>query len=206
MERVPGLVGSVLLGSALAFAAAIQPGPLQAFLVSRVVSTGWKRTLPACLAPVVSDGPIAVVAVVLVGRIPTVAQHLLRASGGLMLLYLAAGAWRRWREPGPHPPVSTPRTLLEAVAVNLLNPNPYLGWALVLGPAVLAAWRQDPAQAFALVAAFYLTMLVTLAAFVFLAGSARRLGPRPQRALVGASALLLAALGAALLVLGLRGL
>lgn len=56
---MPGLVENVFLGSGLAFAAAVQPGPLQAFLVSRVVARGWRHTLPACIAPLLSDGPIA---------------------------------------------------------------------------------------------------------------------------------------------------
>ena len=99
---------------------------------------------------------------------------------------------------------SAPRTLFEAALVNVLNPNPYLGWALVLGPSVAVAWSHAPADAIALVASFYVTMVVTLAGFVFLAGTARFLSPSRQRALVGASALLLAGLGMTLLVMGVR--
>ncbi len=202
---MPELLGNVLFGSGVAFGAAIQPGPLQAFLVSRVVATGWRRTLPACLAPLLSDGPIAVLAILVLGRCPPGARHVLRASGGLLLLYLAAGAFRQWRQPeSPSSRVSAPRTLLEAVVINLLNPNPYLGWALVLGPAVVAAWGHHPAYAVAFVVAFYTTMFVTLSGLVFLAGTARFLGPGRQRALVGASALLLAGLGVILLVVGVR--
>ena len=51
------------LEEAVAFAAAIQPGPLQAFLLARVAAAGWKRTLPAVLAPLLSDIPIATLAV-----------------------------------------------------------------------------------------------------------------------------------------------
>jgi len=200
---VPELLVNVLLGSGLAFGAAIQPGPLQAFLVSRVVATGWRRTLPACLAPLLSDGPIAVLAILVLARCPPVAQHVLRASGGLLLLYLAASAFRQWRKPmSPSAEVTAPRTLLEAAVINLLNPNPYLGWALILGPAVVAAWGHHPAYAVGFVVGFYATMLVTLSGFVFLAGTARFLNPRTQRALVGASALLLAVLGVILLVAG----
>jgi threonine/homoserine/homoserine lactone efflux protein len=79
---VPGLVESALLGGSLAVAAAIQPGPLQAFLVSRVVASGWKHTLPACFAPLVSDGPIAALAIVAVGQIPPTAQHVFAAWRG----------------------------------------------------------------------------------------------------------------------------
>jgi threonine/homoserine/homoserine lactone efflux protein len=201
---VPGLLENVLLGSGLAFAAAVQPGPLQAFLLSRVVARGWKHTLPACLAPLLSDGPIAVLAIVIVGRLPPAAQQLLRAAGGGLLLYLALRAYREWREPTRTAPSSAPQTVFQAALVNLLNPNPYLAWALILGPAVIAAWRHDATHALGLVVSFYVTMVATLATLIFLAGAARFLDPGRQRSLVGASALLLGTLGILLLVAAAR--
>lgn len=201
---MPEILGQIVLGGSLALAAALQPGPLQAFLVSRVLASGWRRTLPACFAPIVSDGPIAILATVVLGRLSTEARHVLQASGGVLLLCLAVDACRRWRQPARPASAAVPRTVGAAVLVNLLNPNPYLGWTLVLGPAVVTAWRHRPVEAVAFVSAFYATMLATLCGFVCLAGTARLLGERAQRALVGVSALLLAGLGVLLLVLALR--
>jgi threonine/homoserine/homoserine lactone efflux protein len=196
----------LLVGSGFAFAAAVQPGPLQAFLVARVAATGWKRTLPACLAPPIGDVPIAVLVLLVLGRLSAGIQHLLRASGGILLLYFAYVALRQWRHPAePDTRRSAPRTLLDAVLVNVLNPNPYLGWAFVLGPAALAAWRERPSHAVALVGAFYGTMIAMLALFIFLIGTVRFLGSRGQRALLAVSALALAGLGLYMLVTGVRG-
>lgn len=190
----------LVLGGGFAFAAALQPGPLQAFLVSRVAATGWRRTLPACLAPLLSDGPIALVALLVLGQSPPSFLGALRFAGGLLLLYLAWVAFRQWRDPAKAASSgSAPRTLLEAVLVNLLNPNPYLGWTLVLGPSALAAWREHPAHAVALIAAFYGTMVTMLAGFIFLVGSARFLGPGGRRGLLAVSAVTLAGLGIYLL-------
>jgi threonine/homoserine/homoserine lactone efflux protein len=201
----PGVLENVLVGAGFAFAAAVQPGPLQAFLVSRVAAAGWRRTLPAAVAPVLSDVPIALLALLVLGGLSEDAQHLLRAGGGVLLLYLAATTFRQWRHPtAPGAHRSTPRTLFEAVLLNLLNPNPYLGWALVLGPSALAAWRGHPANAVALVAAFYVTMVTLLASFIVVVGTARFLGSRAQHALIGASAVALAALGVSLLVSAAR--
>ncbi len=188
----------VALGIGFAFSAAIQPGPLQAFLLSRVAATGWKRTLPASLSPLLSDIPIALVVLLVLGRLPTVVQLVLRGAGGFLLLYLAWSTIRqvnRASEPSPESPNSAPRTFLQAALVNVLNPNPYLGWALVLGPAAEAAWHERPAWAVALVVAFYGTMVLTLAALIFLFGTARFLSPRAQRRLIWVSGLSLAALG-----------
>jgi threonine/homoserine/homoserine lactone efflux protein len=198
-----------LFGAAFAFSAAIQPGPLLVFLFSRAAATGWKRTLPASLCPLISDVPVAVLVLLVLGRLPAAAQQVLRTAGGFLLIYLAWSAARRWRSPAESSaanPSSAPRTLLQAAMVNVLNPNPYLGWALVLGPAVTAAWHRHPGNAVALLVAFYGTMITTLAALVVLFGTARFLGVRAQRALVGVSALILAALGVYQLVVGLGAL
>jgi threonine/homoserine/homoserine lactone efflux protein len=195
------LLKQLILGGGLGFAAGLQPGPLLAFLVTRAAATGWRRTLPACLSPLLSDGPIALVSLVLLSQLPPSFHLVLRAAGGLLLLYFAGGTFLQWRRPaGTAPGGSAPRTLLEAALVNLLNPNPYLGWSLVLGPAFLSAWRESPLHAFALVGALYGTMCATMAVFVLAVGTTGLLGPRARRALVLLTAVVLAGLGVFLLV------
>ncbi|MCG6964389.1 MAG: LysE family translocator [Acidobacteria bacterium] len=185
----------LLLGSGLAFAAAVQPGPLQAYLLAQVAARGWKHTLPASFAPLLSDGPIAALALLVLGRLSGLMQQSLRAAGGLLLLFLAWTAYRQWKRPAQASALdrtAVPRTLLEATFVNLLNPNPYLGWTLILGPTAVMAWRQGPGLAATFIAAFYVTMVITLAALIFVFGSARFLGSRFQRALLLISAIALA--------------
>jgi threonine/homoserine/homoserine lactone efflux protein len=187
----------LLLGGGFAFAAAVQPGPLQAFLLQRVAEKGWKHTLPAAFSPLLSDGPIALVALLVLGRLPEALARALRLAGGALLLYLAWSALREWRHETASAEAggSAPRTLLQAAAVNILNPNPYLGWTLVLGPAFLGAWHRSPADAVALVVAFYGTLVMTLAATIIVLGTTRWLSPRGRRRLVLLSAITLAALG-----------
>jgi threonine/homoserine/homoserine lactone efflux protein len=197
----------VLLGSGFAFAAAIQPGPLQAFLLARVLRHGWQRTLPAALAPLISDGPIALLMLVVLRTMSAWVQRGLRLAGGLYLLTLAWSAFReaRFDETETQRLPAAPRTLRQAVVVNLLNPNPYLGWAFVLGPAAIAAWAVSASHAVALVAAFYATMTATLAAFIAACGSATLLSRRTQRVLMLASAVALAGLGVWQLGVGAMG-
>jgi threonine/homoserine/homoserine lactone efflux protein len=197
----------LLIGAGFGFAAVVQPGPLQAFLLARAAGEGWRRTLPAACAPVLSDGPIAALVLLVLGQVPATGQQALRAAGGILLLYLAWTTVRNARGasvvPAPDRSAS-PRTLLQAAAVNLLNPNPYIGWALVMGPAAVAAWRQGPMHAVALIGAFYGVMVAGLAGFIVLASTARLLPPGGQRALAVASAAVLAALGLWQLVASLR--
>ncbi|MEN8242402.1 MAG: LysE family transporter [Chloroflexota bacterium] len=198
----------ILIGSGFAFAAAIQPGPLQAFLLSGVAQKGWKRTLPAAFSPLISDGPIAVLALLVLNQIPEILSKVLQAVGGVFLIYLAWGSYRQWQQNAAQEPdseTSVPQTLFKAAMVNILNPNPYLGWSLVLGPAFLVAWQESPANAAALIIAFYGTMVLALAGTILLFGTTRFLGPAGRRSLILVSAVVLAALGAYMLAASIIG-
>lgn len=187
----------IVIGGGFAFAAAAQPGPLQAFLISRVAADGWRRTLPAAFAPLVSDGPIAVVVLTLLHQVARGFESFLKGVGGIVFLFLAAKTfleWRRTRLGAEKEAQSSPRTLLQAVVVNTLNPGPYLGWSLVLGPHFLEGWVRSPACAVALVASFYAVMVSSLALFILLLGATSFLGPRGRRSLLLASSFALAAI------------
>ena len=182
----------LLLGFTFAFAAAVQPGPLQAYLISQTLSNGWRRTWPAAFVPLLSDVPIAIAALGVLRLAPVWLLPALQCAGGLFLLYLAARAVQACcsypagqRSGGGH-------SLFKAVLVNLLNPNPYLGWSLVLGPLFLAAWQEAPQQAIVLLLGFYVTMIVTTLGVIRLFAAANGLGPRVSRVLIGLSAVALA--------------
>lgn len=180
----------IIIGGGFAFAAAAQPGPLQAFLLSRVVADGWRRTLPAALAPLISDGPIAVLVLTLLHNVTPRFESVLKGIGGVVFLYFAIktfSEWRRMKLGTPSTIHVAPRTLSQAVIVNLLNPGPYLGWSLILGPLALEAWAESPAYAVALVVSFYSVMLFSLALFIVLVGTTSILGSRGRQGLLLAS-------------------
>lgn len=188
------MLSYAILGAAYAFAAAVQPGQFQAYVVSQAIANGWRRTLPAALAPLLSDVFVVALVLAILTRIPPLFLLMLRLVGGFFLLYLAWGAFRTYlkaMETVAAPPSAAHKTVLEAAFVNVLNPNPYLAWALVLGPLLLEAWKKSPSYGVALVAAFYLTIIVATAAIILLAALARSLGPKVSRVLVGLSAVAL---------------
>ena len=192
------MLAYILLGTAYAFAAAVQPGPFQTYLISSTLTHGLRRTLPAVLAPLLSDVPIISLVLLILTQVPPPVVQALRLAGGVYLLYLAYGAFaafRRYEAPGTIQPTQAARTLIKAAIVNVLNPNPYISWSLVLGPLLLQAWRAAPSHAVALLASFYVTMIATTAALLVPFAGARALGPRVGRTMVGISALALAAFG-----------
>jgi len=189
------MVTHLVLGATYGFAAGAQPGQLQAYLINRAVAHGWRSTLPAALAPVVSDAPIIALVLLVLTRVPPLMVHVLQTAGGVFLLYLAWNTAVAYRNTHPAQPVSARQTLFRAAVLNLLNPNPYLGWSLVMGPIFLDAWHRAPSSAAALVAAFYGTMVTISAAIVLVFAMARSLGERLSRACVAISAVALACFG-----------
>lgn len=192
------MIEAILIGSGFAFAASAQPGPLQAFLLSSVLKRGWQRTLPAAFAPLLSDGPIAALILLALNSLPDAFLRSLRFAGGLFLIYLAWLSFQQWRQPEKlaiNENDSAPQTLLQAATVNFLNPNVYIAWSLILGPAVMTAWEANPWNAAALVIAFYSVLITGTGVVIFLMGATRFLGASGQRVLMLLSSLTLAVLG-----------
>ena len=53
----------LIFGITYGFIAGVQPGPFQTYIISQTIKRGWKQTLPASFAPIISDGPIFILAV-----------------------------------------------------------------------------------------------------------------------------------------------
>jgi threonine/homoserine/homoserine lactone efflux protein len=199
----------VIQGLGYGFAAAVQPGPFQTYILSQTLSRGWRRTLPAALAPLVSDAPIVALALLVLSQVPDSLQRLLYVAGGLFILYLAWGSFRTWREFDPEAPLTTAsgqQSLLRAALINVLSPSPYIYWSLVTGPILLSGWRESPTNGIGFVIGFYTAMVTTMGGLIVLFGTARRLGPKVNRALLGVSVIALACFGLLQLQRGVFGL
>jgi threonine/homoserine/homoserine lactone efflux protein len=188
----------LIIGITYAFTAVVQPGPFQVFLLSQTLSKGWRRALPAAFGPLISDLPVILLTILLLSTIPQHFIGILQIAGGLFLLYLAFNAYKTWKDfdsPKPPPPHSNQQTLLSAVIVNLLNPNPYLGWSLVLGPLLLKGWHQNPSYGIVLLVSFYATLTIGMIITILVFSVAGKFGSRLNRLLVGISAVALSCFG-----------
>ena len=191
------LAAYLIQGAALGLSATATPGPLQAFLISRAIRDGWRRTLPAALAPLLSDGPIVALVLLALTQLPPGLIQFLRVAGGLYVIYLAWRTFLAFRRYDPAAQISaSPRgSLLQAMGINLLNPNPYIFWSLAAGPTVIQGWALDPALALAFVAGFYGVFVFSSAALVLVFAGARAFGPRVVRGLLALSSLALLLFG-----------
>ena len=195
-------------GIVYGFAAAVQPGPYQTYLISQTLLKGWRRTLLAAFAPLVSDGPIITLCLLVLSQVPPWLQRFLYIAGGLFVLYLASGAYKSWKNFDSHLPSTESKTrqnLLQAALMNVLSPGPYIFWSLITGPILIRGWRETPLHGLSFMLGFYITMILSLCTIVIVFGSARQLGPKVNRALLGISAIALFCFGLYQLWLGIKG-
>jgi threonine/homoserine/homoserine lactone efflux protein len=188
----------LIQGLALGLAAGAQPGPFQTFLISQTLSQGWRRAWISAFGPLVSDGPIVTLVLLVLSQIPDWFQRALQVAGGLFVLYLAWSAYNSWRVFTPdldRTPQAGSQNLLHAGLMNALSPGPYLFWSLVMGPLIVTAWRENPTNALSIGLGFYSAMVGLNMALVLIIGQAARFGNRVRKAMLGFSVLALAGFG-----------
>jgi threonine/homoserine/homoserine lactone efflux protein len=199
----PYLLQGILFG----FAAAAQPGPLQTYIISQALAKGWKKSLPAAFAPLVSDGPIIALCLLVLSQVPEWFQDMLYIAGGVFILYLSYGAYKAWRNfaaSTANTETLTDQSVLKAAFINALSPGPYIFWSLVTGPILVAGWRDSPALGLTFILGFYSTFILFLMLIILLFGTLRNLGEKVRRALIGLSAAALFCFGFYQLWLGIH--
>lgn len=193
------MLAYVLQGIGYGLTGAAQPGPFQTYIISQSLQRGWRRTLPAALSPLISDGPIIALALLLLSHLPAGWNRVLYVVGGVFVLTLAWGAFRAWRDFDVSVPVPDASQVnvkfWKAALMNALSPGPYLYWGLVTGPILLTAWREAPSHGIGFIVGFYGALVCGLLGIIILFSTARRLGPKVTKVMVGISAIALAAFG-----------
>ena len=193
------MLAFLLQGLSLGLSAAATPGPYQAFVISRAIKAGWRRTLPAAFSPLITDGPIITLVLFVLTRFPPGFLRIIQLVGGLFVLYMAWKTFQAYRQFRPveegQTEVQTRRTLFQAVLMNFLSPGPYIFWSLIAGPILLRSWGQSPHLGLSFLGGFYFALVGGMVLLVVLFGVARRLGARASRWMLGISALALFGFG-----------
>ncbi len=191
------MINYALMALGLALAAVAQPGPFQAFLISQSLQNGWRKTWPLVFAPVFSDIPVITLVLFVLVKLPESLLKVLQVSGGILLIYLAYEGIKVWRkfDTTAIPSSSARQSIFKAALVNLLNPNPYIAWSLVLGPILIKGWKESPLNGITLIATFYSAMVLFSTGMVMLFAATRNLGSRVNKAAIGVSAIALLLFG-----------
>jgi len=191
------MINYLIFGISYSFACVVQPGPFQAFLFSQSITNGWRKTIPLVFAPLMSDVPVIIIVLLILTNIPHEVIQILQCFGGVFLLYLAFNACKTWHNfyQSEKQIVSPQQNFFKAVVVNLLNPGPYLGWSLVMGPLLIKGWMANPANGIILLIGFYSSMIIYSTVMIVLFAAAGNLGPRVSRISIGVSVIALVVFG-----------
>ena len=195
----------IIQGLTLGFAAGAQPGPFQTYIITQSLAKGWRKTIIAAFAPLVSDGPIILVTLLVLKQLPASLQRGLYLAGGVFILYLAWNSFKEWRifDENAAPPAQNQQGLWKAVLMNLVSPGPYIFWSLVSGPILLKGLSESTATGIGFMLAFYGTMILLNVGIIVLFGLASQMGERIRRSLLLVATLALSLFGFYQLWLGI---
>lgn len=192
-------VDSLLLGLTMGFAAGLSPGPLLVLVIVQTLRSGWRAGVITALAPLVSDAIVVAVALLVLSRLPAWVLPAIGVVGGGYVIWIAWETWRAAARPvgvDTGEPLTSGAALRRAVVVNLASPHPWLTWATVLGPLVLATAKDAFGLAVLFVAGFYLMLVGAKIVLALVVARSRRVVTGAAYPWVmRAAAMLLAVLG-----------
>jgi|GEM_PF-196162 len=184
----------ILPAMTLGLSATGVPGPMQAYLLNITLKYGWQRGFLVILSPLIVDGPIIFVTVFVLQQIPEWAIQLIRVGGGILLLWIAWGAWKQLQSGAEFTAgddsektkgnISPWKVLLTAIAMNALSPGPYLFWSTITGPLLVEALEVSVWAAIGMLAGFYGTFLGGMAILVLVFNQLGEINARVTRTIL----------------------
>ncbi|MEW6262270.1 MAG: LysE family translocator [Thermodesulfobacteriota bacterium] len=137
-----------LTAAVLGLSAGFSPGPLMALVIAQTIRFGVKEGVLAAAAPIITDFPIILISVLVFGRLTQMGPivGVISLVGGGYILYLAYETFSI-KPISVEKATARPQSLLKGVAVNALNPHPYIFWLTVGVPYFLTAQKTDPMAA-----------------------------------------------------------
>jgi threonine/homoserine/homoserine lactone efflux protein len=200
------LISAILAGAVLGLSSGLAPGPLLTLVIAQTLRHGPKEGMIVAVAPLITDVPIVLLALLVVG---TVGRYgalpgILSLCGGMYVFYLA---WETFRSlpAGAGERMEAPRSIRKGAFVNFLNPHPYLFWITVGVPMILRAKQEGTVEPLLFVGSFYVLLVGSKVVVALLTGKARGfLGGRAYRWIMKTLAALLVLFALFLLREGLR--
>lgn len=153
---IPFLMAGMILGVSAGFS----PGPLLTLVISHSIRHGTKEGIKVALAPLLTDLPIILISLFMLGQFANSRAILgiISLIGSLFVLYLAYENFRTIR-PNITLTQRDPHSLGKAILVNVTNPHPYLFWFSLGAPMIIKAWGEEPIKAISFIIGFYVCLV-----------------------------------------------
>lgn len=164
----------LVVGSIFGLAGGFSPGPTLTVVVSQTLRFGVLDGVKVAIAPALTDAPIILVAVLLVGQLAKFQPVLgvISLFGAVFLLYLAFESFRVRGIEIEETPVE-PRSIRKGFIVNLFNPHPYMFWFVIGAPKLIEAARISWITAAAFLAGLYICLIGSKILVAYLVGRSR---------------------------------
>jgi threonine/homoserine/homoserine lactone efflux protein len=161
-------------GCVFGLAGGFTPGPTTALVVAQALRFGPREGIKVAIAPLLTDAPIIVLAVLLVGQLARFERVLgwLTLLGAAFLLFLAVESFRVRGVEVDEKKIAA-RSIRKGFLVNLLNPHPYLFWVVIGAPTLLKAAAVGVLAALLFLAGFYVCLVGAKILVAYLAGRSR---------------------------------
>ena len=187
--------------------AGVIPGPTQAFILSKTVKNGWRKTLPLAFVPLVSDLPIALLFCLLISSAPDNLLSAIQVLGGVYLLHLGIQTWKAAEHSEQIDSVQVqPSGFWQTVGINFTNPNVYIYWATIGAPIVLTGWEISPITGMSFIFGMYTLLIMTVGATIMLFGLTGKLPGKARFWIMRILALIVFSFGAYQILTGVQSL
>ncbi len=185
-------------------------GPLHTLLMNVTLTYGWRTGVFIALSPLMTDVPIILLMVGLLSQLPPAFGPILNIIGAFALFFIAYRTFVELKNPaqldGQISQPASRKVLMRGMAMNFLNPAPYIFWGTITGPLLRQAFTESIGAGGLFLLCFYGTFLGLMLVFMVVFDRARGLDPRIIRVLSFFSVLMMAVLSVSLLVQGINGL
>ncbi len=209
----------IVQGIGYGFIAGVTIGPFLGYVLTVVLTRGWRRSLPLVTVPVVVDAPIIFVFLNLLNRLPLYALDVMEITGGAFVLWLGWSTWRdtrremRSRNGNTSTAHNAPAqrsmwgVYLRGLLVNALNPAPYLFWSTVSGPIVLDGFSSGGiAYGGAFLVAYYSVFLSLIVVLMLVVDRLGEVNERLEQYMLPVTIVLMVLLGGGLVGAGIMDL
>ena len=147
-------------GIVFGLSAGLAPGPLLTLVVSETIKYGTKEGMKVAIAPLVTDLPIVLAAILVLSRLSDIQPifGIVSLLGAAFLFYLGYENLT-FKGVDIEDNLVKPQSLKKAVVTNFLSPHPYMFWLSIGAPTVLKASEIHVSFAVVFVSAFYLLLI-----------------------------------------------
>ncbi len=135
----------------------VKPGPLMAVVISETVIHNWKAGLKVALVPLLTDGPVIILSVILYEllTINKTSQAIIGLLGTLILIWLGIDCFKKSNINFEEEESKEDHSLKKGIITNLTNPNMYLYWILIGAPFLIDAYEINLSYPFLFVGGFF---------------------------------------------------